>query len=86
MNSRSSFPHHIQNQGSIIVTFGRRQNDGDKTTVANEGIFALPNAAGHGQPFLRLYLPFCMGEGPISSVFCRPGTLIVLCPCTVKNH
>ena len=61
----------------ITVASGRRHNDGDTTTATNEGIFAFPNVAGRGQPFLRLYLPFCMGEEPVSSVFCRPGALIV---------
>ena len=46
---------------------GRRHDNGNTTTTANEGIFAFPNAPGRGQPFLLLYLPFFMGEGPVST-------------------
>ena len=60
----------------ITVAWGRRYN-GVATTTAT--IFAFPNAAGRGQPFLQLYLPFCMGKEPVSSIYCRPGALIVSC-------
>ena len=60
----------------ITVTSGQRHNNGGTTTTTNEGIFAFPNVPGRGQPLLLRYLPFCMGERPVSSVFCRPGALI----------
>ena len=63
----------------ITVAWGRRHNDHDTTTAANEGISAFQNALSRGQPFLLLYLPFCVGEGPISSVSCRHGAFIVSC-------
>ena len=40
-----------RSKSRITVTSGRRHNNGDTTTATNEGIFAFPNAAGHGQPF-----------------------------------
>ena len=61
------------------TTLQRRYNGVATTTATNEGSFAFPNAAGRGQPFLLLYLPFCMGEEPVSSVYYRPGALIVSC-------
>ena len=70
----------------ITVAWGRRYNDVATTTATNEGIFAFPNAAGRGQPFLLLYLPFCMGEEPVSSVYYRPGALIVSCLRTGNNR
>ena len=68
-------------KSSITVGWGRRHNDGDTTTTANEGISAFPNALGRGQPFLLVYLPFWLGEGPVSSVSCRHGAFIVSCSC-----
>ena len=61
-------------------------NDGDTTTAGNEGIFAFPNASGRGQPFPFLYLPFCVGDGPLSNTSCRPGALIVSCLCTENGR
>ena len=70
----SPSPHQVQNQGLPLL--GDDVIDVATTTAT---IFAFPNAAGRGQPFLQLYLPFCMGEEPVSSVYCRPGALIVSC-------
>ena len=56
------------------------------TAAGNEGILSFPNALGRGQPFPRVYLPFCVGVGPVSSTSCRPGALIVSCSCTGNDH
>ena len=74
-----------RSKSRITVTSGGHHKDSDTTMATNKGIFAFPNTTGRGQPFLRLYLPFCIGEGPVSSVFCRPGALIVSCLCTVND-
>ena len=78
--------HHPSSKLPPNRHLGYHHNADDTTTAANEGIFAFPNAPGRGQPFLLLYLPFCMGEGPLSSVFCRPGALIVSRYCTGNNR
>ena len=44
---------------------GEQENDGDTTTATNDEISAFQSTPGRGQPFLLLYLPFCMGEGPV---------------------
>ena len=73
-------------KSKIAVGWGRRHDDGDITATGNDGIFSFPNALGRGQPFPRLYLPFCVGVRPVSSASCQPGALIVLCWCTDNNR
>ena len=65
---------------------GRRHDDGDTTTAVNEGISVFPNDLGRGKPFLLLYLPFCVSEGPVSSVSCRHGAFIFSCSCAGNDR
>ena len=61
---------------------GRHHDDGATTTAKKEGTFVSTKNPGRGSLFPRLYHPFCMGDGPVSSTSCWPGVLIVSCLCT----
>ena len=79
MGSCSSSPNHLQKRLSTIIL------DDEKTTATQQqpqmrGSLPSQTPPAMANPFYFCIF-FCMGEGAVSSVSCRPGALIIPYPC-----